>query len=87
MPFTLSFFLTLNAVMWFFYGLLLKDYYIAFPNTLGFVFGIIQMVLYIIYRNAKTPEPMKLQELNGHIIEVENLSTKVPSEPNHVTNA
>ncbi|KAJ7957205.1 Bidirectional sugar transporter SWEET [Quillaja saponaria] len=29
MPFTLSFFLTLGAVMWFFYGLFLKDYYIA----------------------------------------------------------
>ncbi|KAK7282088.1 hypothetical protein RIF29_10622 [Crotalaria pallida] len=86
MPFTLSFFLTLNAVMWFFYGLLLKDYYIAFPNTLGFVFGIIQMVLYLIYRNAKPvslEEPVKLQELNGHIIDVMKLGTMVPYDPNH----
>lgn len=80
MPFSLSFFLTINAVMWFFYGLLLKDYYIALPNTLGFLFGIIQMVLYLIYRNAKPQgleEPTKVQELNGHIIDV--------VKPNHVT--
>ncbi|CAL0330079.1 unnamed protein product [Lupinus luteus] len=74
MPFTLSFFLTINAVMWFFYGLFLRDYYIALPNTLGFLFGIVQMVLYLMYRNA-TPialeNPMKVQELNNdHIIEV-----------------
>lgn len=29
MPFSLSFFLTLCAIMWFFYGLLIKDYYVA----------------------------------------------------------
>ncbi|OIW17783.1 hypothetical protein TanjilG_06468 [Lupinus angustifolius] len=73
MPFTLSFFLTINAVMWFFYGLFLRDYYIALPNTLGFLFGIVQMVLYLMYRNA-TPvaleNPMKVQELNDHIVEV-----------------
>ncbi|KAE9608596.1 putative SWEET sugar transporter [Lupinus albus] len=87
MPFTLSFFLTLNAVMWFFYGLLLKDYYIAFPNTIGFLFGIIQMVLYLVYRNAKPlalPEPVKVQELNGHVIDVVKLSTVVTLDPNHV---
>ncbi|OIW18275.1 hypothetical protein TanjilG_31415 [Lupinus angustifolius] len=76
MPFTLSFFLTINAVMWFFYGLFQRDYYIALPNTLGFLFGIVQMVLYLMYRNA-TPvvkeNPMKVQELNGHIVDVEKV--------------
>ncbi|CAL0306737.1 unnamed protein product [Lupinus luteus] len=76
MPFTLSFFLTINAVMWFFYGLLLRDYYIALPNTLGFLFGIVQMVLYLMYRNAipvALENPMKVQELNGHIVDVEKV--------------
>ncbi|KAH0671223.1 hypothetical protein KY285_023480 [Solanum tuberosum] len=53
MPFTLSFFLTLSAIMWFGYGLLLKDLCIALPNVLGFFLGMIQMLLYGIYRNAK----------------------------------
>ncbi|KAG9445539.1 hypothetical protein H6P81_011667 [Aristolochia fimbriata] len=53
MPFTLSFFLTLSAVMWFFYGLFLKDYYIALPNIIGFTFGVIQMILYVIYKDRK----------------------------------
>ncbi|KAE9602700.1 hypothetical protein Lal_00049690 [Lupinus albus] len=76
MPFTLSFFLTINAVMWFFYGLFLRDYYIALPNTLGFLFGIVQMVLYLMYRNAipvALENPKKVQELNGHIVEVEKV--------------
>lgn len=53
MPFTLSFFLTLSAVIWFSYGLFTKDIYVAIPNVLGFCFGVAQMVLYIVYKDAK----------------------------------
>ncbi|PIN22406.1 Multitransmembrane protein [Handroanthus impetiginosus] len=90
MPFLLSFFLTLSAVMWFFYGLLRKDYNIAIPNVLGFSFGVLQMVLYVIYKNAKKVveeklpeiqmEDHKLPELKDQIIDVVKLSAIVCSE-------
>ncbi|URE37574.1 bidirectional sugar transporter [Musa troglodytarum] len=53
MPFYLSFFLTLSAIAWFGYGLFTKDIYVQLPNVLGFVFGIAQMLLYIIYKKKK----------------------------------
>ncbi|KAG2403709.1 Bidirectional sugar transporter N3 Nodulin 3 [Vigna angularis] len=52
MPFNLSFTLTLSAIMWFGYGLFLKDICIALPNVLGFVLGLLQMVLYGIYKKG-----------------------------------
>ncbi|XP_071722700.1 bidirectional sugar transporter SWEET12-like [Rutidosis leptorrhynchoides] len=51
MPFYLSLFLTLSAVMWLFYGIFLKDMYIALPNVLGVLFGVVQMILYLYYKN------------------------------------
>ncbi|XP_076891144.1 bidirectional sugar transporter NEC1-like [Bidens hawaiensis] len=53
MPILLSVALTVSAVMWFFYGLLLHDFNTAIPNVLGFIFGIIQMILYFLYKNKK----------------------------------
>ncbi|KAI3407979.1 uncharacterized protein J3R85_020558 [Psidium guajava] len=53
MPFSLSFCLTLSAVMWFGYGLFEKDWCIMIPNIVGFVLGICQMGLYGWFRNKE----------------------------------
>ncbi|XP_021690128.2 bidirectional sugar transporter SWEET10-like [Hevea brasiliensis] len=71
MPFSLSFFLTLSAVMWFFYGFLRKDLFVAIPNILGFMFGILQMLLYVIYRKPKKSlEKPTLDKSFEHVIDV-----------------
>ncbi|XP_039034931.1 bidirectional sugar transporter SWEET15-like [Hibiscus syriacus] len=78
MPFNLSFFLTISAVMWFAYGLFMKDLCVALPNVAGFVLGMLQMLLYAIYRNGgEAAEEKKLPEqMKGGVV----LSTLGPSE-------
>ncbi|XP_027341976.1 bidirectional sugar transporter SWEET14-like [Abrus precatorius] len=73
MPFTLSLLLTISAIMWLSYGILLKDIYVTLPNIVGITFGTIQMVLYAIYRKNT---PVKDQKQPENITD-ENVNTTV----------
>ncbi|KAG6477329.1 hypothetical protein ZIOFF_066582 [Zingiber officinale] len=78
MPFFLSFFLTLSAIAWFGYGLFTKDIYVQLPNVLGFLFGVAQMLLYVVYKKKKNVvvEPT----VPEHIVKIMELTAAPPSE-------
>ncbi|XP_073057670.1 bidirectional sugar transporter NEC1-like [Primulina eburnea] len=82
MPFTLSFFLTLSATMWFFYGFFVKDYYIAFPNVLGFLLGVLQMILYFIYKKHPKGAPTKSNLKDTSTTQNKEIGVRVMSENN-----
>ncbi|KHN33482.1 bidirectional sugar transporter SWEET15-like [Glycine soja] len=78
MPFYLSFFLTLNAITWFVYGLSIQDKCIYVPNVGGFGLGLVQMVLYGIYRNGGESE--KEQALAEGVINIVVVNPLGPAE-------
>ncbi|ESQ43514.1 hypothetical protein EUTSA_v10014268mg [Eutrema salsugineum] len=81
MPFSLSLFLTLSAVTWLFYGLAIKDFYVALPNVLGAFLGSVQMILYIIFKYYKTPVAQKTEKsksVSDHSIDIAKLTTVIP---------
>ncbi|KAE8720163.1 hypothetical protein F3Y22_tig00109908pilonHSYRG00027 [Hibiscus syriacus] len=86
MPFHLSFMLTFSAIAWLLYGIFLKDLHIAIPNVLGLVFGILQMVLYAIYRKYKTVviEELKVPQ---HTIDVTKPGAVVDSDVEEISSS
>ncbi|KAG8388109.1 hypothetical protein BUALT_Bualt02G0091500 [Buddleja alternifolia] len=53
---------------------------IVIPNVLGFIFGVLQMVLYVIYKNSKKVVPEKrLSEIQSEIIADNHHDHKFPS--------
>ncbi|XP_022965409.1 bidirectional sugar transporter SWEET17-like [Cucurbita maxima] len=51
MPFLLTLCIFLNSGVWTFYAVLVKDPYIGVPNLIGFLLGVMQLVIYVIYMN------------------------------------
>ncbi|KAL7157737.1 hypothetical protein ABFS83_02G097000 [Erythranthe nasuta] len=50
MPFLVSFSLFLNGGIWTFYAVLVQDWFLGVPNAIGFMLGILQLILYFIYK-------------------------------------
>ncbi|QCD84984.1 bidirectional sugar transporter N3-like [Vigna unguiculata] len=86
MPITLSLLLTVSAIMWLAYGILLRDIYVTLPNFVGITFGTIQIVLYFIYRKHTPSKDQKLPEHKDNATNEENANTAVSSE-NHAANS
>ncbi|GAB2247695.1 hypothetical protein Droror1_Dr00007577 [Drosera rotundifolia] len=62
MPFQLSLCLTFTAIIWFLYGIIIKDFFVAVPNVLGFFLGVAQMILYVIYKDDTKKETELIPE-------------------------
>ncbi|CAL0324520.1 unnamed protein product [Lupinus luteus] len=84
MPFWLSFFLTLSAIMWFAYGAFIKDICIAIPNVLGFSLGLLQMLLYAIYRKGGARKNDAIDEREKTLDPTRNIVVDIPLRTHEV---
>lgn len=57
---------------------------VQLPNTVGFIFGIAQMALYLIYKDAKKVSEETKLHVPEHIVDLVKLSTIVCPEINTV---
>ncbi|XP_038874563.1 bidirectional sugar transporter SWEET3 isoform X2 [Benincasa hispida] len=69
MPFYLSFFSFSASSLWLAYGLLSHDLFLASPNLVGSPLGMLQLVLYCIYRNKEHEQEEVKMEKGGVVIE------------------
>ncbi|XP_059074811.1 bidirectional sugar transporter SWEET3b-like [Cryptomeria japonica] len=60
-PFLVSLFSTLNALVWSAYSVMAKNIFIAVPNGIGFLLGIAQLVVYFIYRSSEPVLPVSTE--------------------------
>ncbi|KAH0662332.1 hypothetical protein KY290_028285 [Solanum tuberosum] len=54
MPFFLSFAVVVSCTNWFIYGMLGMDLFIGISTCIGLILGVVQLILYFIYRDKKT---------------------------------
>ena len=74
----MSFSMTLHGFSWVLYGVFIqnKNIFIILPNSLGFVAGLIQLFLFIIYRHDKTEELLSPKSSPPHL-DIDNVSIHV----------
>ncbi|GLJ19395.1 hypothetical protein SUGI_0349470 [Cryptomeria japonica] len=61
MPFLISLFTTLNALVWTAYSVIARDIFIGVPCGIGFLLGVTQLVVYLIYRSSEPVLPVSTE--------------------------
>ncbi|OWM63947.1 hypothetical protein CDL15_Pgr024784 [Punica granatum] len=69
MPFCLSLFVFMSGTSWFIYGFIGADPFVFVPNGLGCLLGMVQLVLYAIYREKGMKSKKAVED--GSIIEMD----------------
>eukprot|EP01018_Ginkgo_biloba_P032840 Gb_38809 [translate_table: standard] len=61
MPFLLSLFNLINALVWSAYSVATHDIFVAIPNGVGCLCGMVQLVVYCTYRKSNPSSSMKIE--------------------------